>query len=158
MLLRRVNIKNNYEIKIPRRNFLNIFIGGVSFSFLSTIIFPIIKYLIPPKSPEVTPSNFLAGVVGELKNSSGKIFRFGNKPGILINAPTGELKTFSAVCTHLECTVQYRDDLQHIWCACHNGHYDLNGRNISGPPPGPLEKFNLNIKNNEIFVQKEDRI
>jgi len=116
------------------------------------IIFPIIKYLTPPKSSEAAPTNVIAGEVGELNNNSGKIFRFGNKPGILIKTPKGDIRAYSAVCTHLECTVQYRSDLQHIWCACHNGHYDLNGKNIAGPPPRPLERYKVNTKDNNIYV------
>ncbi len=25
-----------------------------------------------------------------------------------------------------------------IWCACHNGRFDLRGRVLAGPPPRPL--------------------
>ena len=49
---------------------------------------------------------------------------------------------------------QYRADAQQIWCACHNGTFDLRGRNLSGPPPKPLEEFAVNIVNDEIFVSK----
>ena len=27
------------------------------------------------------------------------------------------------------------------FCNCHNGLYDINGRNIAGPPPRPLEVY-----------------
>ncbi|HET8580537.1 MAG TPA: Rieske 2Fe-2S domain-containing protein, partial [Nitrospiraceae bacterium] len=63
-------------------------------------------------------------------------------------------RAFSAVCTHLACTVQYRPDLIHIWCACHNGHYDLNGINIAGPPPRPLEPYVVNVRGDKIVVSK----
>ena len=36
-----------------------------------------------------------------------------------------------------------KEDLRQIWCACHNGLYDLAGRNVSGPPPRPLEVFEV---------------
>ena len=49
---------------------------------------------------------------------------------IIVRTAAGDYPAFSATCTHLACTVQYRAELQHIWCACHNGHYDLNGRNM----------------------------
>ena len=120
-----------------------------------SIFYPVVRFLIPPKIAEAKPSSVLAGKLGELKPNSGKIFRFGNKPAILINTPDGELKAFTAVCTHLECTVQYRGDFQHIWCACHNGHYDLNGINIGGPPPRPLKEFKVNLKDDQIFVSKD---
>jgi len=90
----------------------------------------------------------------EVKPNSGQIFRFGSQPGILVRSPEGELRAFSAVCTHLACIVQYREDLTHIWCACHNGHYDLNGKNIAGPPPRPLEKYDVNVRGDRMVVSK----
>jgi Rieske Fe-S protein len=82
------------------------------------------------------------------------MFKIGNKPGILIKTNEGELKALGATCTHLDCTVQYSKDENLIWCACHNGKYDLNGKNISGPPPKPLTQYNVVVQNDEIFVQK----
>ena len=154
MLQNKINSTNSLKSLISRRGFLNLFIGSASFGFLAMIIYPIVKYLTPPKSREALPSNVLAGKVGELKKNSGKIFRFGNKPAILIETPSGDIRAFTAVCTHLQCTVQYRADLKQIWCACHNGHYDLNGINVAGPPPRPLERYTVNIKDDNIYVQR----
>jgi Rieske Fe-S protein len=50
--------------------------------------------------------------------------------------------------------VQYRPDLQQIWCACHNGHYDLNGRNVSGPPPRPLRAYDVNVNGDELVISR----
>ncbi len=137
-----------------RRLFLKIIFRGSITATLGFIVYPILRYIIPPKKTEAEPNFVIAGSTGELKANSGKIFRFGSKPGILINTKEGELKAFTAVCTHLDCTVQYREDFEHIWCACHNGHYDLNGINIQGPPPRPLTQFQVNVKENKIFVSK----
>jgi Rieske Fe-S protein len=41
-----------------------------------------------------------------------------------------------------------------VWCACHNGLYDLNGKNIMGPPPKPLEAYVVNVKGDQIVVSK----
>jgi len=79
---------------------------------------------------------------------------FGAEPAIVLRLAGGELRAFTAVCTHLSCTVQYRDDLQQIWCACHNGHYDLSGRNVSGPPPRPLKPYAVNVKGDEIVISR----
>jgi Rieske Fe-S protein len=91
---------------------------------------------------------------GDVKPNTGQIFKFGSRPAILVRAPSGELRAFSAVCTHLNCTVQYRADLSHIWCACHNGHFDLNGQNIAGPPPRPLESFTVNVRGSQVVVTR----
>ena len=70
----------------------------------------------------------------------------------MVQTAPGEYRAFAATCTHLSCTVQYEAETHRIWCACHNGWFDLNGRNVAGPPPHPLERFEVNIIGEEIFV------
>lgn len=139
---------------LPRRRFVEVLLGT---GFLATVIaflYPVVRYLVPPKIADLGSDSVVAGRVGELKPNSGKIFRFGTRPGILIRTVSGDYRAMSATCTHLACTVQYRPDMQHVWCACHNGMYDLNGRNISGPPPRPLELFEVQVRGDEIFVRR----
>ena len=145
----------NGEQKKSRRSFLGYLLGGSLAAFIGSVLYPVWRYLIPPVGAEAKPRSVSAGKADELRSNSGKIFRMGNEPGILINTPRGELKAFTAVCTHLACTVQYRPDLEHIWCACHNGHYDLNGINIAGPPPRPLMPYKVNVLGDEVFVSRE---
>jgi Rieske Fe-S protein len=76
---------------------------------------------------------------------------------LLVRTADGEYRAMSAICTHLNCTVQYRSDVREVWCACHNGFYDLNGRNVAGPPPRPLESYDVHIKGDEIFVSRRRR-
>ena len=71
----------------------------------------------------------------------------------LLREPEG-FRALSAVCTHLGCTVQLRPDGQSIWCACHNGLYDLEGRNVSGPPPRPLESYVVHVVGGDVVVEK----
>jgi Rieske Fe-S protein len=117
-------------------------------------VYPVFRYLIPPKTSDLGSDAVVAGRVGELTLNSGKIFRFGNRPGLLIRTANGEYRAMSATCTHLSCTVQYRPDLHEVWCACHNGMYDLSGRNVSGPPPRPLESFEVQVRGDEVFVRR----
>lgn len=139
-----------------RRNFLNWFLGTTAGAFLISVLYPLSRYLIPPKVEESTAHTVTLSLKAqEVKPNSGQIFRFGSQPGILIRTPAGELKAFSAACTHLACIVQYRSDINHIWCACHNGHFDLNGKNIEGPPPRPLEEYAVNVRGDQIVVNKK---
>ena len=143
------------KTKSNRRDFLNILLSGGFIAWLGSLLFPIFKYLEPPEVEEVKVSNVKIGGVDDMEKDSGKIIKFGNKPVIVIRKPTGDYLAFGAVCTHLDCIVQYRKDFGQIYCACHNGHYDLNGRNISGPPPAPLPKYSVTIKNSEVIVFQE---
>jgi Rieske Fe-S protein len=111
--------------------------------------------MVPPESGEpATSSVTLPFSPDDLSPNSAEIFKFGNRPGILVKTAAGELRAFSAACTHLACIVQYRDDIEHIWCACHNGHFDLNGINIEGPPPTPLEAYTVNVRGDQIVVSR----
>jgi Rieske Fe-S protein len=138
-----------------RRHFLNWFLATTAGAFIVSVLYPLSRYLIPPKAEESTARTVTLSVKpAELKPNSGQIFRFGSQPAILVNTPTNELKAFAASCTHLACIVQYRPDINHIWCACHNGHFDLNGKNIEGPPPKPLEEYIVNVRGDQIVVNK----
>ena len=141
--------------ELPRRRFINWFLGTSVGALLLAIIYPVSQYLIPPPVGESTAASVTLDLKPQdVQSNSGHIFKFGSSPAILLRTPGGELRAFSAVCTHLNCTVQYRSDLSHIWCACHNGHFDLTGQNIIGPPPRPLEQYVVNIRGNQIVVNK----
>jgi Rieske Fe-S protein len=137
-----------------RRRFLDYLLGTSAIATLGAIVYPIFKFMSPPPIIEAMQNSVEAGKLGELPINSGKIFKFGSKPGILVRTDAGELKAFSAVCTHLECIVQYRPDTKQIWCACHNGQYNLSGKNIGGPPPRPLEEYQVNTRGEEIVITK----
>jgi Rieske Fe-S protein len=138
---------------LSRKRFVDWLLGTSMGGFLAGVLYPVVRYIVPPVVPESSVNSVTLNVTaGDVAANSGRIFKFGNRPGLLIRTPSGDLRAFSAVCTHLDCTVQYRDDLQQIWCACHNGHYDLNGVNVAGPPPRPLDRYDVNVRGGDIVV------
>ena len=143
------------ESETGRRNFLNWLLGGGLVTFLSAITYPVLKFLTPPPAQDVTVEAVSAGSVDSFAVNSGKIVKFGNRPALVIRDVKGEFRAVIAVCTHLDCTVQYVPEDHVIWCACHNGKYDLNGLNISGPPPRPLPQLQVNIQDGEVFISEE---
>jgi Rieske Fe-S protein len=137
-----------------RRRFLNWFLGTSLGAMCVSILYPLARYIIPPDVPEAQTSRVVAGREGDLKPNEGKIFRFGDRPAIIVRQADGRYRAYSATCTHLNCTVQYRGDLKQLWCACHNGFYDLNGKNVAGPPPRPLDEYAVNVSGGEIVVSR----
>jgi len=139
-----------------RRGFINWILGTSLGGLILAVLYPVSRYLIPPAAGESTAATVTLAVKPEdIPANSGRIFKFGNQPGILLRTPSGELRAFAASCTHLACIVQYREDLSRIWCACHNGHFDLNGRNVQGPPPAPLEAYEVNVRGDEIVISRD---
>ncbi|HOD65487.1 MAG TPA: ubiquinol-cytochrome c reductase iron-sulfur subunit [candidate division Zixibacteria bacterium] len=147
------------EKNTDRRGFLNLILGGSALATLGAIIYPIIKYITPPavaetdvalKKLEFTQADL------EAAEQKQKYFKFGRDLGIVFVTDKGEVRACAATCTHLDCTVQNRPDEGILWCACHNGKYSYDGRNISGPPPRPLAPYRVNIIDGEIIVSKEE--
>jgi cytochrome b6-f complex iron-sulfur subunit len=143
------------EAEVTRRSFIDWILGLGIVGSLTSFLYPVLKFVLPPPVAEATELSVVAAKVGELPPNSGKIFKFGRRPALLVNTPAGELRAFDGICTHLNCTVQYREDFAHIWCACHNGHYDLTGKNIAGPPPRPLPRLTVSVRGDEIVVSRD---
>ena len=142
---------------IERRRFLTWFLGTTGGAFLVSVLYPILRYVSPPRIPEASTSEVEVGPVNdpELVEKGFKIVHFGADPVIVVKLSDTDLRAFSASCTHLDCIVQYdpgskeivefRKTKQLIWCNCHNGVYDLTGRNIAGPPPKPLTPYRVHL-------------
>ena len=141
-------------LSMKRRSFLDWTLSAMGVVLGGFVIYPLARYLVPPIIPEAVTHRVTAAKKDELKPGTGKTFPFGSQPGLLIRMPDGEYRAFSAVCTHLGCTVQYRGGDKVIWCACHNGTYDVEGRNVSGPPPAPLERYAVHVEGGDVIVEK----
>lgn len=140
---------------MKRRNFIDFFLGGSIIGTFIAFLYPIISFMLPTKQTEAVVKNIVAAKVGELAPNTSKIFKFGTSPGILINTLNGELRAFSAICTHLTCTVIFESDTETLLCPCHNGRFDLSGNVVSGPPPTPLESYIVEISGEDIVVSKK---
>jgi Rieske Fe-S protein len=137
-----------------RRTLAQWLLGGGITSSLVSFLYPVIRFVMPPPVPEAAVNEVAAGKVQDLKPNSAKIVKFGTKPVLLIRAGETEWKAFSAVCTHLNCTVQYREAGSQIWCACHNGTFDLNGKVVAGPPPRPLDEFAVHVRGDDVVIAR----
>jgi cytochrome b6-f complex iron-sulfur subunit len=144
--------KSNSPAQTTRRRFLDGFLWTSVAALFAAVVYPVLRYISPPRIPEATSNRVLAGNVQEVRKDGWKIFPFGSEAGILIEKAPGEYAAMSATCTHLQCTVQFEKASKRIWCACHNGFYDLNGKNVAGPPPRPLTPYTVQVVGQDIFV------
>ena len=147
--------EQNSRPEVTRRRIIEGFLGGGILATFASFFYPILRFLVPPTVADLGGDEVVAAKLGEIKPNSGQIFRFGSRPGLLILDADGTYRALSATCTHLGCIVQYRSDLREIWCPCHNGIYDINGRNVSGPPPRPLDVFDVHVRGDEIVVSRK---
>ena len=141
---------------LGRRSFLDWLLGLSAVGTVLAIAYPVLHFVFPPPRPKGRGKGaVLAAQTSELRPGSGKVFPLGTKPAILVHTPDGQWRAFAAKCTHLSCTVRYRDDMNMIWCPCHDGRFDLTGKNVGGPPPRPLPEHAVVVKGDEVYVTEE---
>jgi Rieske Fe-S protein len=143
--------------KLPRRGWLLRSLKAGIGATVVAVFYPVV-YFLRPRTATVSGALEMAAPfkVNELPGAAGNPFDFAGKPCLVVLTPEGtkrlaqgqrlrpdDVKAFNAICTHVDCTVKYRADESDIFCSCHNGIYDLNGRNVSGPPPRPLESYKV---------------
>lgn len=131
-----------------KRSFIQILLSFGVISWFGGIIAVITQYLSTPKAMGGNEDSIALGPLKDIvsnpkwKNNSF-IFKFQRKPAILVESPSGNLRAFSAECTHLQCTVEHQPGNKIFFCNCHGGKYNLDGKNIAGPPPLPLEEYDV---------------
>lgn len=70
-------------------------------------------------------------------------------PLIVSRPDRGTVVAFSAICTHMGCTVAPHGG--ELLCPCHGSTYDLaTGANTGGPAPSPLPKVAVTVEGGQV--------
>lgn len=139
---------------IGRRGFVRYLLG---FSIVSTIVgvlTPVISYLWPPaRSAQAGGGRVLVGTTEEIPPGQATVLPVNDKPVIVVHTQDGQVRAFSAICTHLGCVVEWEEKRGFILCPCHDGRFNaLTGAVISGPPPAPLPPMVAAVEDGSIYV------
>jgi quinol---cytochrome c reductase iron-sulfur subunit, bacillus type len=68
--------------------------------------------------------------------------------------PDGGIAVYEPHCTHLGCAYSWVQANQRFECPCHGGKFDKEGNRIAGPPPRPLDRYEVKIEGNQIKIGK----
>lgn len=140
-----------------RRHFLDVLLGATFLGWLVSIAYPIIRYLKPlPQTGATGPTRLTRDEASKLEQNKFVIVPVSGQRVIVLQGGD-QLHAFSAKCTHEGCTVTYLPGQSVIWCPCHDGRFDLNGRVLSGPPPRPLPPYAANRQPDGAIVISEER-
>jgi cytochrome b6-f complex iron-sulfur subunit len=139
---------------ISRRGlFKYLLLGFSALASAGGVLTPIISYLWPPlKGTGEAGGRVAVASTADLPAGKGQVLSVNNQPVIVIHTPDG-FKALSAVCTHLGCIVFWNEQRQVIACPCHEAYFNTNGAVISGPPPGPLDAFRVQVEGDQIYVE-----
>jgi Rieske Fe-S protein len=136
----------------PRRDFLNVAIACAATALGAAAGYPVLSLL--PPVPRAGPKRATAGKVDSFEVGTARTLLVGQRPALVLRLPDGEFRAFVAVCTHLDCIVYYAAGRHRIECPCHAGVFDLDGSNVSGPPPRPLLQLAVSVVDGELLVSE----
>lgn len=91
------------------------------------------------------------GRLEELPPGSGQATTYRGTPVVLLNVD-GEVRIFSAICSHEGCTVDWSPRERIFQCPCHDGRFSADGTVIEGPPPAPLLQLEARVREGMIYV------
>jgi len=88
---------------------------------------------------------------GAIPVGGGKIFP--SQLVVVTQPSAGQFKAFSAVCTHMGCTVSQIANGR-IDCPCHGSEYSItDGAVLAGPAPKPLPAKQIKVTGDSIFLE-----
>ena len=66
---------------------------------------------------------------------------------------TEKFIAFAINCTHLGCPVRWLPEANLFMCPCHGGVYYQDGTVAAGPPPAPLRRYDVRVRNGEVELR-----
>lgn len=142
--------------EISRRDFIKVttsIVGGV----IGVVVgLPAITYLLDPAFKSGAKEAWIA--IGKLADMQvGKPYAFSftrvqvngwertstSHGGFVVRKSEDPKDMFilNSRCTHLACTVNWREDAHAFICPCHDGKFSEDGKVLGGPPPRPLDRY-----------------
>jgi Rieske Fe-S protein len=140
---------------VTRRTFLSTLFGGWVAAVASGSLWALAKVAFPTLGKEPDFVVLKRADFEGIPVNSVKPFAWGGKLGLYFKRGNGTVSALKGVCTHMECNITYRPDERKFYCACHKGWFDENGRNIEGPPPKPLEIFDITTEGDKLIIAKK---
>jgi cytochrome b6-f complex iron-sulfur subunit len=133
---------------LGRRQFMNLLTFGAATGTALGMLYPVVKYFIPPSSGGagggVTAKNELGNDVVatqflEAHKPGDRVLAQGLKgdPTYLVVTESGDLESYgiNSICTHLGCVVPWNASENKFICPCHGSQYDSTGKVVRGPAP-----------------------
>ena len=136
---------------ISRRRLIGYAWIGAGVIVLGELIFGTLAFLWPRRKGPKVETVFIAGKVTDFK--VGEIIPFRKERTFILRTEGGFL-AISAICTHLNCIVNWNEMLKKFECPCHGAKFNQNGEVLEGPPPRPLNLYKLQIVAGNVVVDR----
>ena len=140
---------------VGRRRFLSQAVMGFGLIFgLGTLGLRFVQFLMPStkRKSDVT---VLIGTEARVQPGEAVPLDIEGHKIALLRTDEGVV-AFSRRCTDLGCLVSWKKDREQFVCPCHQGVFDKTGRNIAGPPPRPLDRYEVIKRGEQLYVRLQN--
>jgi menaquinol-cytochrome c reductase iron-sulfur subunit len=151
---------------LTRRDFLGIATGAIAAFIGAGMAVPAIAYILGPAlKREETEEWIRLGSVSKVETGTPSLFKvqLERQTGWIVDTQEASFYVLtedgrsyiamSNICTHLGCRVRWIDEEDNFFCPCHNAVFDKDGQVVSGPPPRPLDRLEVKVENDQLFVK-----
>jgi menaquinol-cytochrome c reductase iron-sulfur subunit len=151
--------------ELSRRNFMQAAIWGIGGLIGIGFGVPAVAYVVGPSLKSQQAQTWMRlGPTSKVELGTPTLFTFTSQTqtGWIVNSEEVSVYVLSKdgrdyiamsnICTHLGCHVRWITDQNLFFCPCHNGEFDVNGNVISGPPPRPLNRYEVKVENDQLYV------
>ncbi|GMV50279.1 Rieske (2Fe-2S) protein [Nitrospirales bacterium NOB] len=136
---------------IGRRRFLSQAVMGFGLVFgMGLLGLRFLQFLVPYRTTRQTEA-VLIGTESRIPMGEAVSMDLGGQKILVLKTEEG-VAAFSRRCTDLGCLVSWNRERQQFICPCHQGTFDKTGKNISGPPPRPLDRLDLVKRGEQLYV------
>jgi Rieske Fe-S protein len=155
----------NENKRIDRRGFLGLATWAIGGLISLMMGIPAIAYILGPALAKKEDSDWVRlGSIKKVELGTPTLFKIKmeHQTGWIVDEETHsvyiltengrEFIAMSNICTHLGCRVRWIADREQFFCPCHVGVFDKQGLVISGPPPRPLDRYELRVEGDQIFI------
>ena len=151
---------------MSRRDFIRVTTGLIGGSIAAAIGLPAVGYLLGPAFRNTGEAAWVdLGKLSNYPQNTPTLFQFTRAKengwertalsyGVyVVRTNQNSVRVFSNVCTHLACRATWHAGIANYVSPCHDGHFDILGNVVSGPPPRPLDEFNTKIEQDNLYIQ-----
>jgi menaquinol-cytochrome c reductase iron-sulfur subunit len=155
------------EAQVQRRGFLGLVTWAIGVLIGAGLGIPAIAYIIGPALEEVASDEWIPiGTTSKVELGTPTLFKANieRTTGWIVNQEeltayvlTEDGRNFIAmsnICTHLGCRVRWIADQDGFFCPCHNAVFNKEGQVVSGPPPRPLDRFDVKVEDDQLFLKE----
>lgn len=153
------------NLELSRRTFMGFATWAIGGLIGAAMVIPGIIYVVGPALKKNETQEWIRlGPVSKVEPGTPTLFKIKLKKqsGWIVNEEEVSFYVYSEdgreyialsnICTHLGCRVRWIESEAEFFCPCHNAVFDKTGQVVSGPPPRPLDRFDIKIENDQLFV------